>query len=108
MASVLPSIRVYLDEETHEVVGELADVMGTSRSAVVRELLEDAAPMFRVLVDAGRALQGAGEVRRAAFGGLVDELTVRHTKVQGVLGEVVSLVREAAADDSPPLTGESE
>lgn len=108
MAHDLRSVQVYLPHEVWDVVAELADLGGESRSALVRDLLVDAVPMMRALIDAARTIEAAGDLRREAFADLADRLEVHKTRAEEVFGGAVAEVRRLRPVDPPPLTGGSE
>ncbi len=108
MAHDLRSVQVYLPHEVWDVVAELADLGDQSRSALVRDLLVDAVPMMRALIDAARTIEAAGDLRREAFADLADRLEVHKTRAEEAFGGAVAEVRRLRPVDPPPLTGGSE
>ena len=54
MASDLPSIRTYMSPEDYAVISDCADAMGISRSALIRQMIEEAVPIFAMIVDMHR------------------------------------------------------
>lgn len=102
-------IQVYLDQETFSVITELADALGVTRSAAVRGVLEDAVPMFRVVIDAARAVQGASEARKQAFGEVADRLAVKHSAaaedLQADIVDLANRVKRAKVADARRAEG---
>jgi len=63
-----------LPAEDFERLGELATLLGLSRAALMRDLIESARPVWTVLLDAARTTAAAPGAQRAAMARLAEQM----------------------------------
>lgn len=85
----------------YEALGELAELLGVSRAALVRELLAAARPVWSVLLDAGRTIAAAPEAQRKAMGQMAARMSTQLDTAQAAFADLT----EALGDlDRPPAS----
>lgn len=107
MPSTLPKITAYCDQETFDVFTECAAALGTSRSALVVELMQSSVPMLRVLTDSALVVKTRGDVQRSAFEKAAADLAPYAAESEQLLGQVLSIMRDAGEGPPPSNTGVS-
>jgi len=63
-----------LPSDDYDRLGELAGLLGVSRAALLRDLIEAARPVWTVLLDAARTTASAPEAQREAMTRLAEQM----------------------------------
>ena len=89
-----------LPTEDYDRLGELATLLGLSRAALMRDLIESARPVWAVLLDAARTTAGAPAAQREAMNRLAEQIGSEFDQVQDVFK--VLFTGLDGADGPPP------
>lgn len=87
--------------EDFERLGELAALLGQSRAALMRDLIESARPVWSVLLDAARTTAAVSSAQRAAMASLAEQMGVQLDEAQGVFDLLTARLGEP---DGPPAS----
>ena len=101
MASELPSVRTYLDPTDYDVLTEVARVTGSSRSSVVREMVEQCTPLFRLIIDAHERLEAVESLPAETIQRLVEDLE-GSMRIASLVEEQASRSLRRVHEDPPP------
>lgn len=83
MATKLPRINVTVSSEIDNVLNSLSDAVGTSKSKIILELLNDALPMFKQVIAAvNKAKDGNKEGAMDGIRGMLADAAVKLNDVQ--------------------------
>jgi len=88
-----------LPHEDFERLGELASLLGLSRAALMRDLIESARPVWTVLLDAARTTASAPAAQRAAMASLAEQMGAQIDQAQGAFDLLTAHLDE---QDGPP------
>jgi uncharacterized protein (DUF1778 family) len=100
MATERVRVVVYMEPDTAHLVTETAEALGKSRSALVGQLVADAAPVLEVMRDAGLSLRVAPERQREVLASVAAAMRPMTDEMRRGLAEI----ERHGAEGRPPAS----
>lgn len=98
MPSTKPRVQVVLEPETHRSLTRVARLMGTSMSALIAQMVEEAAPTLHQLADTLEAAQGLALSLPGAAQAKMADLTQQAQELEHGAQEVLDGIQEQASE----------